>query len=430
MAQQPSLPFRPLAVAAALTLLAVATPSWAANVGKAAASETDSVPRPPEAPLKVGPAPSERLGPLEGKLGKGKFRIGGAMQVGYRHSHGFDTARPAADIEYERDKTDDSFSLRRVRFDWRASFLDDLVMVRQQLSFAANEPELLDFFVESGPETLARARLGLSKVPFTHYRDQTFMDLVFVDWPIASRFFGSERQLGLSVRGDLGAFDYALGAFNGDPSRPQNHRYSRVYGEPAPSRSSLKDATAFAVPHPELFARAAYVLGPLRLAGSGAYDANPLHGVDQRARFAGEALVDTALVDFLAIGYVGFSEDLAGKVEQGSSAVLTELTVKPHRRVELGLRYSGVFINSFLRGDTRSTVDGKIAAAGDGAAALTKRYADVGDLKAMHEATAVVALYAVGHDLKLQTDFSYLRDTRVSDDRTGTRLRVQAQLAF
>jgi hypothetical protein len=304
-------------------------------------------------------------------------------------------------------------------------------MLRGHVSAMPRGAELLDLYAEGALADHARLRVGVAKTPFTAYRQQSINDHVLVDWPIVSRWMGGERQLGLTLEGTPGIASYALGVYGGDASRPQNQRFSTAYGEKAPTRSGFRDATGYDVPHPELMARGGVQLGPIHASANVAWDVRPTHAVDAAARFALEMHLDTERVGVWAIGYLALHEELDGAVRAGLGGLLFDVSHRVHPRVELAARWSTVLFSDALRTDARATADARIAAsAGDDQARLTSRYADVGHIEALHEATAGFAIYAFGHSLKWQTDASLLRERRVDGAEHAFRLRLQAQLAF
>ncbi len=368
---------------------------------------------PPEA------APSrDRLGPAVFPFKYGKLRFGGVAQL-------------TSEMQSDEEGIDGFADFRRLRIDTRVSFLDDALSLRTHISTMPKDPELLDLHVDAQLHPLVHLRAGVEKTPFTAYRQQSINDSVLVDWPIVSRWFGGERQLGFMLDGKPGDAHYAVGVFGGDASRPQNQRFSTAYGEPAPSRTAFRTATAFDVPHPEVFVRGGYDIGPFHAAASAAYDARPVHGVDTRARFALEGHLDTKRVDLWGIGYAALADDAAGNTGEGLYGALAEAAFRVHERVEIGLRYSAVIVPERLRLDARNTADQRIAEAPEAEQEkLTDKYAGVGATEALQEATAGFAVYFFGHDLKWHSDVSWLHDSKTAGDTDAFRLRTQLQLGF
>jgi hypothetical protein len=363
--------------------------------------------------------PRERLGPVEIETKHARFRIGGVAQL---------TSEMQVDDQGEVTGFAD---FRRLRIDTRVSFFDDDLSLRTHISTMPRDPELLDLHVDARLHELVKLRAGVAKTPFTSYRQQSINDHVLVDWPITSRWFGGERQLGFTAEGKPGDARYAVGVYGGDASRPQNQRFSTAYGDFAPSRTSFRTATPFDVPHPELMARGGYQLGPVELTGNVAWDARPVHGIDATARFALEAHLDTERVDLWGIGYAALADDLAGETGEGLYGAMAEAAFRVHDRVELALRYAAVALPERLRVDARATIDARIAEAPeDEQEELAEKYASVGRVKALQEATAGFAVYFFGHDLKWHNDVSWLHETREGDAKDAFRLRTELQLAF
>lgn len=382
-------------------------PSTNPNSNQENGSETESVTTTPD-----------RLAPLRVDVGPSQLRVGGLAQLG-------------AEIETRDHDTTGFVDFRRLRVDVRALFLDGRIALRGHVSAMPRGAELLDLHVDAQLASNALLRVGVSKTPFTAYRQQSINEHVLVDWPIVSRWFGAERQLGLSIEGAPGAARYTFGIYNGDPARPQNHRFSTAYGEKAPTRSGFRDATAYDVPHPELMGRGGLAFGPIHTALSVAWDTRPVHAVDAAARFALETHLHTEHVDVWAIGYLALHEGLDQHAALGLGGVLLDTSFRVHERVELAARWSTVLFSNALRTDARSTADARIAdATVDDQSGLTTRYADVGRIESLHESTIGLAIYAFGHSLKWQTDATWLRDRTSVGHDDAFRLRLQAQLAF
>ncbi len=390
-------------------------------------SVSDTVPVADTDAVSVSESPSvaavpDRLAPLRVDVGPSQLRVGGLAQL-------------TSEIETRDGDTDGFVDFRRLRVDVRALFLDGRVALRGHVSAMPRGAELLDLHVDAELSEAAHLRVGLAKTPFTAYRQQSINDHVLVDWPIVSRWFGGERQLGLTLEGATGASrtgaSYAFGVYNGDPARPQNHRFSTAYGEKAPTRSGFRDATAYDVPHPELMGRSGLALGPVQTALSVAWDLRPVHAIDPAARVALEAHLDTEHVDVWAIGYLALHEELDHHTALGLGGVLLDASFRVHPRVELAARWSTVLFSDALREDARATADARIAsAAAEEQSRLSTRYADVGHVEALHESTVGLAIYAFGHSLKWQTDATWLRDRTSAGRDDAFRLRLQAQLAF
>ncbi|MCB9616754.1 MAG: hypothetical protein H6722_30330 [Sandaracinus sp.] len=378
---------------------------------------TDAAPAASE-PTTDEPAPATRLPALRLRGDDAELRIGGLAQL-------------TSEIETHDGQTDGFVDFRRLRVDVRASFFEGRLRIRGHVSTMPRGAELLDLYVDGHVTEHALVRVGVAKTPFTAYRQLSINDSVLVDWPIVSRWFGGERQLGVTVEGQPGLASYAVGLYNGDASRPANQRFSTAYGEKAPTRTGFRDATAYDVPHPELMARGGVSLGPVQANVSAAWDVRPEHGVDAAARFALEGGLHTDAVDARVIGYLALHEELDHDVRAGLGGVLVDASYRLHPRFELAARWSTVLFADTLRDDARATADARIAAAGtEDQARLTQRYADVGQIEALHETTAGFAVYVFGHSLKWQTDASWLRTRRVDGTDDGFRLRLQAQLAF
>jgi hypothetical protein len=78
-------------------------------------------------------------------------------------------------------------------------------------------------------------RIGQCKVPFTRFRIQSFQRLTFADWPIVTKFFGGERQIGVTLHNgyeDPPVRAYVVGLLSGVNARASHGiGIATVYGE-------------------------------------------------------------------------------------------------------------------------------------------------------------------------------------------------------
>ncbi|MBW1877191.1 MAG: hypothetical protein JRJ84_02405 [Deltaproteobacteria bacterium] len=116
----------------------------------------------------------------------------------------------------------ETLRFRRVRLLVDTDLLDGRLRTGFQLNTQPGALELMDLWGQVGLGRDISLKVGQFKVPWTRYRAQSFASLLLVDWPIATRFFGAERQLGLMASdGKPGEdrFGWAIGVFAGSNAR-------------------------------------------------------------------------------------------------------------------------------------------------------------------------------------------------------------------
>lgn len=262
-------------------------------------------------------------------------------------------------------------AIPRLRPGFALSLLRGGLAFRTQLELAPGRLELLDYVFESTVHPKATIRLGTTKIPFTRYRDASVGTLHFVDWSLATRMFGSERQFGLSVHdGWTAGPTYALGVFSGVNTRASHAvGLQEAYGRPLVNPSSLIAPSLGFVLHPEIVGRVGWSSGgatPLtsldREGGaprvtalvSFAVDAQPEPQVDLAARVAPELFLQARRFTFSALWYGGAFVDRDGAWQFGVSGAHGELTWAAHRWIEFGVRYAHVLRLPALEADVRA----------------------------------------------------------------------------
>ena len=191
-----------------------------------------------------------------------------------------------------------------------------------QLSVLPGKFEMLDLYGDYAFAPAFRVRLGVWKIPFTRLRTRSFADRQLVEWPIVTRYFGAERQLGIALHNGYTdasppRFEWAVGAFTGvnirglygvGPSLIDEEEDEEKDEEKEDDLPGSRVNEPF---HPEIVVRVGYnhgsidtrserdfegsllERGPLRFAFhlSGTWDARPVAGVDWGFRVAAEGLV-------------------------------------------------------------------------------------------------------------------------------------------
>lgn len=315
--------------------------------------------------------------------------------------------------------------LRRLRPILRGAFFDGRITATLHLEVSPESPELIDAWIDGAILPALRLRIGQFKTPFTEYYQRSLTEMA-VDWPLTSRWFGGERQLGLMAHGADPAtgLSYAAGVFAGQNRRSAFAReLPRLYGLEDQNPSSFTDPVATEPIHAELVARVGHASpgvntrsrmdldgGDLRhsVALSAAWDTDPVRGRDFALRIAPEVMLKHGGLSLVAVGYVGWIEDAAGDLAPGAVGLLGELGWHADRHLELSLRYARVHV---------------LPAVVDEARNLDPPHAS-------HELAFAVGVPIVGRSLIWETDVAWLRGERTTDARDDLRVRSQLQLAF
>ena len=323
--------------------------------------------------------------------------------------------------------------LRRIRLGLRGRFNQDRTSFYLHLSLAPRSLELMDLLIDHRLRPGCNVRAGQYKVPFTRFRIQSFQRLTFVDWPIVTKYFGAERQIGVSIHNGYESpprWGYVAGIFTGVNARASHGIGIPVaYDEEIANPSDLSDPGPKSDVHPEAILHLSYHTermkvdsdtdperGSLRVltAVSIAWDFDPTRHQDFTQRAAAEMLAKWNGWSANVIGYAGLAEigdDESNKLAMLGALVQTAYRI--NRSWEASARYAIVDYSDDLRTDiVRYTAPNK----------RTHR---------LHEATLGVNHYIVGHSFKWQTDAGLIRsDYCCGLNLTQFRVRAQLQLAF
>lgn len=355
---------------------------------------------------------------------------------------------PAAD----RDPVNHPLSLRfrRLRIGLAGRALDDRLSTGLQLNLVPGATELMDAWAQYKPQAGVEIRFGQFKVPWSRYREQSFSALVLSDWPSATRFFGAERQLGLSVGdGPAGqdALGWTLGVFSGvNARRTFAMGLADSFGTAVPNRSDLAGGNATWAVHPELIGRltagtpgmdtrtdfdvrggAARILASL----SGAWDLRPEPTEDFSGRAAAELLLKAHHLSAGLVSYAGFFDAGAQDLAPAAWGGVGTLAWRPDPKWGLAAVYSRVEILPGLRDAARDQVLQQVLAADpDDSAALAADLDGVGRLIRSSELGGGLSLFLHGTALELQVDGAWLHSQSTGGVHDSGRLRVQTQLLF
>jgi len=408
----------------------------------------DPAPAPPEP--EPGLTWPDKIGPfsISDKSGRFSVAVGLAAQIMVKVK--------SSGSGSDRD-TDATIFMRRIRPTLKGTALSKDLKWYLHLSTAPGALEFMDFYLDYTFNPLLRLRVGDCKVPFTRYRIQSFKHLTLVDWSVVTRYFGAERQYGVTLHSGFekpGALEYALGIYTGENARGSHAvGLGGIYGEPKTNPSDMTDPQPPASFHPEIVARFAYNHGGIDIgtdsdfAGGGprvsagmslAWDTRPTHYHDLALRLAPEVLFKAGGFSMSALGYLGFvppvgSDSGVETPRLGLAGALAQVSYVFLGRLELAARYSAVVMMETLREEARERADGLVAAETDKdkAAALAKQYKNAGLTEAEHEVTVGFNVYIIGRNLKWQNDLTYKASPRTNlDTRHDIQFRTQLGLAF
>jgi len=348
---------------------------------------------------------------------------------------------------------DNAIRFRRLRTVIGGSLVSENFTYKLHLNLVPGAIELIDLWFDYRFHAHFAVRLGQGKVPFTRYRFGSFRTRPVVDWSYPSKYFGSERQIGLTMHNNMGRpprVEYQVGIYTGVNARDGNGvGMPLVFGESRPNPSDLIDPAAPDSFHPELAAHIAYNHddinvrdpqdwegGPPRFSAgfSAAWDLQPTAGQDFTLRLAPEAVFKVHGFTLWGVFYLAFWDEVAGDGGLGLGMLggMAQASYAFLEHFDIGLRYTNVSILSALRQDARRHADARIAAEEDEAARaeLESALLDVGQLEAEHELTLGFNVYLLARTLRLSLDGAMLLHQRIDGNRYDMRIRIQTQFAF
>lgn len=437
------------AYAAALIVTLSATDAgawWGSRAGRSGASMPAPAPSAP--PLSTRTARVDALpravGPFELKSRDGNWSLRPGLAVQLRLVL-TSLAEPGAG-----DPPDSYVEARRIRPTLGGALFNKDLSYLLHLSTAPGAVELMDWYLDYRFGDGLRAQAGQFKIPFTRYRMASYKHLTFTDWAVATKYFGAERQMGLSLHNGHGVpgvpLSYEVGVFTGTNARAAHGvGPSLVYGEAPANPSDLIDPAPRASLHPELVAHLAYNLGgidprqdtdftagDLRLSAglSAAWDLDPVVTEDLALRLAPEVLIKYRGASLFGVFYLGFDRASGADADvlDQQLAMLGGLVQASYffaGQLEVSARWSMVHVDA-----------GLLAAARTRAAVTNLQRPGAvnpraGTLQREEERGVGFNVYLIGTSLKWQTDLSWLLAGRVDGStRHQLRLRTQLHLAF
>lgn len=340
-------------------------------------------------------------------------------------------------------------SARRIRLTLKGTIYNPDLSYKLHLSTAPKSLELMDLYFDYKLNTNFQFRFGQYKSPFTRYRIQSFQRLAFVDWALVTKYFGAERQMGLALHNGYENppnWGYVFGIYTGVNARASHAiGLSKVYGENAVNPSDLADGRATANYHPEFFLHLTYNANNIQatsnsvkeqsrlrysLGISSAWNIDPTPFHNFAFRLAPEFVMKHNRLSFATIGYAGYSE-ISGnsKIMLTMTGALFQTAYSFTDNHEISLRYSFVKFNDELTNDAMARALRLIDDSGN-ELDIIEQYKNAGRISREQELTLGFNVYIIGHSMKWQNDFSWLRHTyidKVSDDFLA---RSQFQVTF
>lgn len=341
--------------------------------------------------------------------------------------------------EGEEGDRDETFIMeaRRIRITLSGTIGQPSIAYKLHLSTAPGSIELMDFYFNYKFSGCYQVRIGQYKIPFTRYRIQSFQRLVFVDWALTTKYFGAERQMGISVHNGYEKppkWGYVFGVFSGVNARASHAvGLAKFYDAEIINPSDLSESNSKAEFHPEAAVHLSFNSAEMNVGSasdallrgwrysfglSGAWDMDPDVQQDLAGRFSAEALLKCRGWSFLSVAYAGLAQ--IGDDAETDPAMLGALMQTAYRmnhRYEVSARYAVV--------DFR-----KVLTESDELADVIAQNPDAGQLLRDEEFTIGINIYLKGHSLKWQNDISWLQKRYRTDITTDYTWRSQFQLTF
>jgi len=338
----------------------------------------------------------------------------------------------------------------RVRLFLFGAFVDRRLRFQLHLSTAPSSLELFDLWFQWAFRDDLRLRIGQMLTPFTSYRLIPFSQLVLTEWGLNTRIFGSNRQIGALLTGGApGApVDGQLGVYTGQSARPVHGVGTiDVYGERPTNPSDLVSPASPEPVHPELIGMVAHAAADLdrravtdarggafrgMIAASGAWDLRPDAAEDLLLRFALETLVKAHGWGLTALGYAGWFEPTERSgVYTGALGALIEVDRRIFDRFSVAARYALEERLPALIDDARARAQ-RLALESPDDPGAQERLVRAGRLRRRHETGAGINAYLIGHQVLIQLDAIWIRQTRTEQAGGGTEddvlMRFQFQL--
>lgn len=347
--------------------------------------------------------------------------------------------RALSDLEEgKEDARDPRIELRRLRVGLRLRDRSEKTTILITTNLTPTAPELVDAYVE---RVLGKAqlRVGQMKIPFTGYRQGSFVDLLSHDWPLVTRVFGAGRQFGLQIAASpekRGGWYGAAGVFQGTSLRTAHDQGATfLYGETAVPYTDFRKATAVDRIHPELALRLgrrwAFSGGDhLDLELSARRDMAPVEARDLRDVGAVEGSLQVGRLSLLGIGYGGLLELTQRSRVAPVLGFFAQVGVKLPHGLTPSLGVAQVAWSTDVQDDAMLRAARLISGAAEkDRAAVQKAHGADGRLAGERSVTLAVRWDAAPR-LAFWAEKARIDEVRVGEDTHALRLRLQGQIAF
>ena len=321
-------------------------------------------------------------------------------------------ARVQTRFTFDKDDEGEShqFSIPRARLTLKGNVFSKDLTYKFQTDFGKGFVTLKDFYVDyRAIKGWLHIRAGQYKKPFSRQQLTSSSKLAMVDRALTDKAFGAGRDIGVMLHNKNAAFEYAVGLFNGTGDKSKfSGAADLVEGDVTGKFSNVPSKF-----NPMAVIRLGYNHGGIK-----GYSEADLKGGPFRFAIGASTKVDGGLDRDGDAGELGAELDFILKVSGFS------LSGAAYYDTPLG------------EGDASFGFHTQLGYVIDGRYGLMTRYARMQDLGAdgpsVQEIGGAFSLYAWGHKMKWQTDFSALID---SDPGAGTEeltylVRTQVQLGF
>ncbi len=316
-------------------------------------------------------------------------------------------------------QTTPSFNIRRARMTMSGNGFYPWLKYEMQFTLEGAALNVRDLWLDLAKNRKLQPRLGQFKVPFNREFLTSTGALQCVDRSIVNEEFQLGRDIGFALRGHLSSdkVEYALGAFNGSAQNRANQDRTLMYvaraglnllGKMAYSQAALEN------PGKPLLAIgvAAAILPNYKPAIEGSGDrANLARAVRGENSDTSDVIQVTADVALKSRGFSFEGEyhfrrlkpiETSQNVNANGLRLQAGYFVVP-QKIEIALLFAKVNPNTAIKAD------------------------------AAREMTPAFSYYASGHRLKLQTDFSFIKEEQPVDaggNLKHRRFRAQMQFLF
>lgn len=322
------------------------------------------------------------------------------------------------------------FRFRRLQPLMKGHLLDKRLTYKLMFETGSGVFELMDLFVNYKLPHKLQVRAGVQKVPFTRLRLNSWKTQHMIDFSIAPRYLGTERQLGIVLHRGMKSpkHEAAIGIWAGVPTRTGcGVGITKISKVDRPNPSDITDQDKLNELHPAISARYAYnhngidtttdtdwKRSGLRASVGAAlyYDFRPVSLRDFRAKTGVEAMLKAHGFSAFGTFWTGFYQDSSEeKSHFGMWGAELSLGYLATRWMEVAFRASYIATSLDLRLHSLDN-DPEMKE----------------PLKSDQEYVWGLGFYPFGKKFKLATDFGVLHKTyAVKDSTTDYRVRWSIQ---